>query len=356
MIKYDDIVSIEKIEWAYHKIWLTTKHREKLVNFELNKFANIMIIYSILKNRNYKHGFYNIFLIKIPKHRIIMSENLLDKIINHVVSEFVLSPLIEPKLLDFNVATRKDKGLDKGLFYVKKYLNLMRHDIDSYYLLKCDISKYFYNISHDVLYKKLDKIIEDKELLNLIMEIVNSTDNNHVNQTIKKEIKHEIEIQTKQHHQELVSRLLDLPIYIKGYGLPIGNMTSQILAIFYLNDLDHYIKEQLHIKYYVRYMDDFLIFHQDLNYLKECRKKIEKKLQELNLSLNKKTNILKVRDGFSFLGYRFSIRNKRIYILPSREMTKKIRKRVKKNSLDILNNYNGYLQRSSVKNLFESKK
>ena len=68
-----------------------------------------------------------------------------------------------------------------------------------------------------------------------------------------------------------------------------------------------------------------------------------KKLQELNLFLNKKTNILKVRDGFSFLGYRFSIRNKRLYILPSRKMKKKIHKRVKKNGLDILNNYNGYL-------------
>ena len=78
-----------------------------------------------------------------------------------------------------------------------------------------------------------------------------------------------------------IKQLKSLPHYTKGKGLPIGNETSQILAIYYLNNLDHYVKEQLKIKHYVRYMDDFILFHHDKEYLKECLEKIQKLTDEM---------------------------------------------------------------------------
>ena len=97
-----------------------------------------------------------------------------------------------------------------------------------------------------------------------------------------------------------------IPIYEKGKGLPIGNMTSQILAIFYLNNLDHFIKEKLHIKYYVRYMDDGVILSNDKKYLKYCLSEINKFILNFGLCLNNKTKIINVsKEGLDFLGFRF---------------------------------------------------
>ena len=105
----------------------------------------------------------------------------------------------------------------------------------------------------------------------------------------------------------------DLPIYKFDKGLPIGNMTSQFLAVFYLYKLHHFIKHNLHIKYFVVYMDDYILLHQDKNYLKYCLKVIEDKLtKEYKLELNKnKTMVVKSTQGISFLGYRFIIENKK---------------------------------------------
>lgn len=131
-------------------------------------------------------------------------------------------------------------------------------------------------------------------------------------------------------------------------------MTSQILAVYYLNDLDHYIKEKLGIKCYVRYMDDFILFHEDREYLKYCLGEIEKKLAEVKLKLNKKTQILEIHHGFCFLGYRFMLKDKKLLMLLSSDTKKRVIKRVKyvrKNKPEMLDktlaSYNGYLNRAA---------
>lgn len=165
MIKYEDIFDYQKINLIYKQICSKTKHKKKLINFELFKFSYIIYIYQLLMLKKYRHGKYNIFLISYPKYRFIMSENLNDKIINHLVSFYVLFPLIEPKLIDMNVATRLNKGLDKGLYYIKLYLRkMLKNNFDNIYILKCDINKYFYNIDHEILLKKLKPIINDNAL------------------------------------------------------------------------------------------------------------------------------------------------------------------------------------------------
>ena len=232
-----------------------------------------------------------------------MSECMPDKIINHLISTYFLFPLIDPLLLPMNVATRPLMGSDKGIYYIKKYINKLKYKNDKIYVLKCDIAKYFYSIDQEILLEKLKNLIDDERVFNLVKEVIISTDYDYVNECINKSIDKEIKrLKTLSinDYQEHVNSLRSIPLYKKGKGLPIGNMTSQILAVYYLNDLDHYIKEKLGIKCYVRYMDDFILFHEDRDYLKYCLGEIEKKLAEVKLKLNKKTQILEIQHGFCF--------------------------------------------------------
>ena len=135
-------------------------------------------------------------------------------------------------------------------------------------------------------------------------------------------------------------------------------MTSQLLAIFFLNDLDHYIKEKLYCKYYVRYMDDFVIFDYDKERLKEIRKKIEEKLTEFKLELNKKTNIYDLKHGFGFLGYYFFLKEKRLILKINAGTKRRIKKKMRKlkslnapNYNNVKASYMGYLKVAHSKNL-----
>ena len=143
------------------------------------------------------------------------------------------------------------------LFVIEKY--------NEYYLLKMDISKFFASINREILKEKISKKIKEKDSLDIVYKIIDSNPNGN---------------------------------------LVIGSMSNQIFAIFYLNDIDHYIKEELKIKYYIRYQDDMLLIHEDKEYLEYCLKEIEKKLGDLNLKLNKKTKIYKSNGNINFIGVR----------------------------------------------------
>ena len=171
-------------------------------------------------------------------------------------------PAILPCLLDVNVASRKDMGTKQGLDYANNFKLKCKINYNSYYVLKCDISKFFASIDHDILKKKLLRRIKDKDALKIVFDIIDSNDK----------------------------------------GLYIGSMTSQILAIFHLNDMDHFIKEDLKIKYYVRYQDDFLLFHESKQHLRYCLKELTAFLKKEHLTLNRKTRIYKNTNNFLFLG------------------------------------------------------
>ena len=240
---------------------------------------------------------YNIFLIQEPKYRIIMSQNIYDKLINHVVATKFLLPVLDRCLIETNIATRLNKGTHFGIKFLKKYLNGLKGE--TIYALKYDISKYFYNIDHEVLMKLLYKKFKDKRVLNILKKIIDSTDKEYVNRTITKLKEMEIdrikglEISDKEKKLKILE-VSQIPLYEKGRGLPIGNMTSQILAVFYLNELDHFIKEKLGCKYYIRYMDDGVLLSNYKEYLKYCMKEIEGVIKEYKLCLNKKTKIINV--------------------------------------------------------------
>ncbi len=259
---YENICEFNNIENAFNEVCRNTKNKRKVENLKEYKTIYISRIYKILTNKNYVVGPYNTFTIYEPKERIISSQNVQDKIINHLVSRYILYPALLPCLLDVNVASRKGLGTSKGISLALEFHRKCKINYNHYYVLKCDISKFFHSINHDNLKKKLLRRIKDKDALKIVFDIIDSNSN----------------------------------------GLFIGSMTSQILAIFYLNDLDHFIKETLKIKYYVRYQDDFLLFHPSKKYLKFCLEKVKEFLKDEKLSLNNKTRIYKNTNNFIFLG------------------------------------------------------
>ena len=209
---YENICEFNNIENAFNEVCRNTKNKRKVENLKEYKTIYISRIYKILTNKSYVVGPYNTFTIYEPKERIISSQNVQDKIINHLVSRYILYPALLPCLLDVNVASRKGLGTSKGISLALEFHKKCKINYNHYYVLKCDISKFFHSINHDNLKKKLLRRIKDKDALKIVFDIIDSNSN----------------------------------------GLFIGSMTSQILAIFYLNDLDHFIKETLKIKYYVK--------------------------------------------------------------------------------------------------------
>lgn len=278
---YEDICNVNNILVAYDEVCRNTKNKVKVNTYREYKCGNVAKIYNVLTKRKYEVGPYNVFTIYEPKERRIVSQKMFDKVVNHLVARYILMPAIFPSLVPENVASRKDLGTKAGLKLAKEYMRKCKIKYGKYYVLKCDISKFFASIDHDILKEKLKRKIKDKDALKIVFDIIDSEEN----------------------------------------GLGIGNMTSQILAIFYLNDLDHYIKEKLGIKYYVRYQDDFLLFHSSKEYLKHCLVKIKEFVEREKLMLNEKTRIYTNNNNYIYLG-----RNRKGEYAKYRNVKRKLKK------------------------------
>lgn len=280
---YENIYKIENIMSAYDEVCRNTKAKRKVNKFKEFKCIYISRIYNILKNREYRVGPYVHFVIYEPKRREIVSQGMIDKIINHLVSRYILYPALLPCLIDTNVASRSGMGTKAGLEAAKEFHRKCKIKYGKYYILKCDVSKFFASINKDILKEKLLRKIKDKDAIKIVFDIIDSEEE----------------------------------------GLGIGNMTSQVFAIFYLNDMDHFIKENLGIKYYVRYQDDFLLFHESKDYLKYCFEEIKKFLKKEKLELNGKSRLYTSSNNFIFLG-----RNQKGRYARYRTVKRKLKKKV----------------------------
>ena len=152
---YENICKIENIEDAFNEVCRNTRNKKKVEMFKEYKCLYISRILNILENRKYVVGKYNISTIYEPKERRIISQNMQDKIINHLVTRQILYPAILPCLINENVASREKMGTKKGLEYYYKYIRNCRIQYPKFYILKCDISKYFASIDHEILKQKL---------------------------------------------------------------------------------------------------------------------------------------------------------------------------------------------------------
>ena len=363
---YNEIVDIKKIQNMYNnRVKLNTKNKSKLEKFENNYVSNMIYIKNILESKNYNPGKYNIFIINEPKVRLIMSQNIIDKIINHVITEYFLINIFDKSLINENIATRKNKGTHYGIKLLKKYLNKLKHK--EFYVLKFDISKYFFNIDHDIVKNIIKNKIKDKDVLKVLDKIIDSTDSDYVNKDINTLKNNYINSLKKYNNVNSINKINEvnkLPTYEKGKGVPIGNMSSQFIAILYLNELDHFIKEKLKIKYYIRYMDDGIILHEDKEYLKYCLKEIKKVIDKYKLELNSKTQIINIKQGFDFLGFKYYIKNNKVIMKVKKQTKKRFKRKMKKlyllldnNKIDITvlnqvkSSYLGHLSYGNTNNL-----
>ena len=313
---YDKYLTIDNLYESWKIVKRTCKNRREVYYYSLNINSNLMDIYNKLKNRTYIPDKFRCFMIFEPKARLVMSQSVRDKIVNHFITNYYLIPYLESSLIDSNVATRKNKGTSYANKLVIKYLNriIVKENSKDIYVLKVDISKYFYNINHEILFKKLEKDIYDIDVINLIKLFVRETNKDYVNNSINR-------------YNKIYGT--DIPRYINGKGLSIGAVSSQFLAIYYGNDMHHYLKEELGIKYLVSYMDDYLIIDTNKDRLKIIWNEIEKYLNKLRLDINKKSNIYRLSNGFCFLGYKYRYINNRIVIGYDKKKYNKIKNRLK---------------------------
>lgn len=173
---YDDMYKLKNIEDVFNEICRNTKNKKRVERYKEFKCANIYDVYNTLKNRAYKPGKLNVFEIYEPKKRRIVSQEMKDKLINHLVTRFILYPSIMPCLIDSNVASRKNMGTNKGIALADKYRRICNIKYKRYYILKCDISKFFASIDNSRLKEKISRRIKDKDALEIIFRIIDAED------------------------------------------------------------------------------------------------------------------------------------------------------------------------------------
>ncbi len=218
-----------------------------------------------LEERTYRVGAYTEFIVSEPKRRIVRSGTFRDKVLQHCLCDCVLLPKLRECFLLDNYAGQTGKGTLFGLDRLSEnLLSFYAEHGRSGYILKCDVTKFFYSIDHNLMKACIRRYFDDAGIQWVCDLLIDST---------------------------------------SGVGLPLGNQCSQVFALMFLDGLDHFITEELGCRYYGRYMDDFYLIAEDKEYLEKCLAEIGAYLAELRLTLNGKTEIVPIRHGVRFLGF-----------------------------------------------------
>jgi retron-type reverse transcriptase len=257
----ESFLSFANLYVAYKKAYRGTKSYQTYA-FAFNVDRELLLLQSELAGGTYEPGNYNYFTIKEPKERIISVAPFRDRVVHHALVN-IIEPIYEKRFIYDSYATRKEKGTHKAIARAQYFLRKDRR------YLKMDVRKYFDSIDHEVLKTIIRKKIKDTYILNLCGKIISKGGSG-----------------------------------LKG--LPIGNLTSQFFANVYLDVFDHYIKDELKIRGYVRYMDDFCIFDTSKEMLKLLRDKIKIFLNEkLRLEVKESATLINsALHGLPFLGVR----------------------------------------------------
>jgi retron-type reverse transcriptase len=312
--KFEDIVSVNNLLLAWKEFLKGKINKKDVQKFQFNLMDNILSLHYDLKNDLYKHGGYKCFKINDPKPRIIHKASVRDRLLHHAVYR-ILYPFFDKTFISDSFSCRKNKGTHKAICRFRKFGHVVsKNNTKTCWVLKCDIKKFFASIDQNILLNILEQYIPDKKIINLLKEIIFSFEPN---------------------------------------GLPLGNLTSQLFANIYLNQLDQFVKHKLKIKYYVRYADDFIILSESKSYLEKEVSTIGDFLQnELKLTLHPNKIFIKILfSGIDFLGWvNFSdhriLRNK---------IRNKILKRIKeKPRPETLNSYLGLLKHGNSCKLRET--
>ena len=283
---------------------LRGKQGKKPVAVSIYKISDfIMEIHKKVLSGKYEMLNYKIFYIYDPKFRMISAPTFEDRVVQMALCTNLVYRLIADKLNPAACACIIGKGTDYARDIVKNYyLKQTPEKLKNKYYLKLDIAKFYDNIAHSLVLNATKETLKDHpESFQIIKTILGS-----YNKEIQ--IKQENEFREKKKLPKIDPTLfLSDNIPLSEKGLPLGNQVSQLLANLILTPLDNFIKQTLRVKYYVRYMDDLLIFGETKNKLKSHLKRLNEFIKTLHLSFNQKTRLAPMSNGISYLGYTYFI-------------------------------------------------
>lgn len=286
----NSIISTEKLLAAWQEFTRGKRSRKDVQIFQSAFMDNILELRDDVLSGRYKHGQYEAFKINDPKPRDIHKALVRDRLIHHVLYQN-LYPFFDRVFIADSFSCRYNKGTHRAMDRFKKFAGqVSRNHTRTAWVLKCDVRKFFASIDHVILKDILSKYIIDPNIMCLLGEIIDS----------------------------FSSR--------PGTGLPLGNLTSQLLVNVYMNEFDQYMKHTLKAKHYIRYADDFVILNTDRKMLEEMLKKIDLFLSSrLKLSLHpNKVHIQTFASGVDFLGWVHFAHHRVIRTTTKRRMFKKL--------------------------------
>lgn len=297
---YDHICNLEGLYFAYTQAQLDNRYKRKICAFTFSLEENMFRLRWELNRGVYIPRPYTYFMLHDPKTRAIAAPDFRDRIVQHSLVNLI-QPLFEKQFIYDSYACRTNKGTHLAARRLKRFLMASRscHGSNTpIYVLQCDIRKFFQSVSWDILLNIIDKTVTCPRTFDLIKTIVTT---HHSLVSPKIETCPQLSLFGPEKHTSEVSISAE-----ERTGLPIGNLTSQLFANIYLDQLDHFIKDRLRVRWYGRYMDDFFVIHHDRTYLKHLCEQINAYLhEELHLSLHpKKLTIKNVTSGVPFVGYR----------------------------------------------------
>jgi hypothetical protein len=288
----DVICDFENLYRAYKKAKAGKGFNGSSAKFQTMNLEGLHILKEQLENQTYRMNPYNEFKVYEPKERVIKSCSFKDKVVQHCLCDNVLHPRLANEFIRTNYAGQIGKGTHFGMDCLKEQMLdfYNQHGIDGW-ILKCDITKFFYQIDHDILKDIVGYYFPDDYTQWLNHLLIDSTN---------------------------------------GPGLPLGNQAAQAYALLILNGLDHFVTGELGINFYGRYMDDFYLIHHDKEYLKWCLECIKQFVNSLCLSLNGKTQIIPFKNGLLFTGFHHYITANGKYIRKLNGVNKRrIRKKIR---------------------------
>jgi RNA-directed DNA polymerase len=266
---YDLVCSFDNLMLAFKNAKKGKNRRRYVKRFKRNLKENLLSLREELINKTYTPCPLKTFILRDPKTRTISKSAFKDRVVHHGLCN-IITPILEKAFIYDSHANQIGKGTLKALerFDVFKR-KVSKNETRACYVLKADIRHYFEEIDHEVLLKIIAKKINDQDILWLI-KIILSNQSKGTN------------------------------------GMPLGNLTSQFFANVYLNELDQYVKHKLRAKYYIRYVDDFVILHEDKEQLEKWKELIQSFLKDkLHIGLHpSKSHVLNLENGINFLGFR----------------------------------------------------
>lgn len=312
------------------------RYRAEVLNFTARLEDNLFTIQQGMMDGSYVLGPYRKLWVYIPKKRLVMALDYPDRIVQWSLYQY-LNPIYDRLFIEDSYACRKNKGSHKAAKRLQYWMRqVQRKPGPGWYCLKLDISKYFYRVNHEILLKILAQRVKDPAMMAFIRGVVNS----------KAEPFGLPRGRTPQ----------DTPPedWLYDVGMPIGNLTSQLFANIYLNELDQYCKHKLKIHHYIRYMDDVIILGPEKGTLHRWKEAVEVFLRdELELDLNNKTSIRPVRQGVEFVGVRIWPTHMKLRKSTVRRIKREVRKISALYAAGTMSRVDFYRRVASIRGLLE---